>query len=70
SIVPMIVDAAKGRVPVMAAGGIADARTARAAFALGAEGLFVGTAFMMSEESILAQNIKEQALKSNASDLL
>lgn len=54
----------------MAAGGIADARTARAAFALGAEGLFVGTAFMMSEESILAQNIKEQALKSNASDLL
>lgn len=66
----MIVDAAKGRVPVMAAGGIADARTARAAFALGAEGLFVGTAFMMSEESILAQNIKEQALKSNASDLL
>ncbi|HEL1929750.1 TPA: nitronate monooxygenase [Streptococcus suis] len=70
SIVPMIVDAAKGRVPVMAAGGIADARTARAAFALGAEGLFVGTAFMMSEESILAQNIKEKALKSNASDLL
>ncbi|NEW62678.1 nitronate monooxygenase [Granulicatella sp. zg-ZJ] len=70
SIVPMIVDAAKGRVPVMAAGGIADARTARAAFALGAEGLFVGTAFMMSEESILASNIKELALKSNASDLL
>ncbi|MTB63618.1 nitronate monooxygenase [Streptococcus sp. zg-86] len=70
SIVPMIVDAAKGRVPVMAAGGIADARTAKAAFALGAEGLFVGTAFMMSEESILAQNIKEQALAANASDLL
>lgn len=70
SIVPMIVDAAKGRVPVMAAGGISDARTARAAFALGAEGLYVGTAFMMSEESILAQNIKEMALKSNASDLL
>ncbi|MFU2205696.1 NAD(P)H-dependent flavin oxidoreductase [Streptococcus pluranimalium] len=70
SIVPMIVDAAKGRVPVMAAGGISDDRTARAAFALGAEGLYVGTAFMMSEESILAQNIKEQALTANASDLL
>lgn len=66
----MIVDAAKGRVPVMAAGGIADARTARAAFALGAEGLYVGTAFMMSQESILAQNIKEQALQSNATDML
>lgn len=70
SIVPMIVDAAKGRVPVMAAGGIADARTARAAFALGAEGLYVGTAFMMSEEDILADNIKEMALEATASDLL
>lgn len=70
SIVPMIVDAVKGRVPVMAAGGIADARTARAAFALGAEGLYVGTAFMMSVESIVAQNIKEMALKADATDLL
>lgn len=70
SIVPMIVDAAKGRVPVMAAGGIADKRTAEAAFALGAEGLFVGTAFMMSEEGLLADNIKEMALKANASDLV
>ncbi|MFC5631208.1 MULTISPECIES: NAD(P)H-dependent flavin oxidoreductase [Streptococcus] len=70
SIVPMIVDAAKGRVPVMAAGGIADERTARAAFALGAEGLFIGTAFLMSQESILAENIKQEAIKANASDLL
>lgn len=70
SIVPMIVDATEGKVPVMAAGGIADARTARAAFALGAEGLFVGTAFMMSEESIMATNIKEQALQADADDLL
>ncbi|MBK0348051.1 nitronate monooxygenase [Aerococcaceae bacterium zg-ZJ1578] len=70
SIVPMIVDAAKGRVPVMAAGGIVDARTARAAFALGAEGLYVGTAFMMSKESILATNIKQLALNIKASDLL
>ena len=70
SIIPMIVDAAKGRVPVMAAGGIADERTAEAAFVLGAEGLFVGTAFMMAEESVLAQNIKEMALAATASDLV
>lgn len=70
SIVPMIVDAAKGRVPVMAAGGITDSRTARAAFTLGAEGLYVGTAFLMAEESILAPNIKEKVLSANASDLL
>ncbi|MBF6626334.1 nitronate monooxygenase [Aerococcaceae bacterium zg-BR9] len=70
SIVPMIVDAAKGRVPVMAAGGIADARTAEAAFVLGAEGLYVGTAFMMADESVMADNIKEMALAANASDLV
>ncbi|WP_252904144.1 nitronate monooxygenase [Secundilactobacillus silagei] len=43
SVVPMIVDAA-GEMPVMAAGGIVDGRTAKAVFALGAEGLYVGTA--------------------------
>lgn len=37
SIVPLIVDAVK-RVPVLAAGGITDRRTARAAHALGAQG--------------------------------
>ena len=70
SVIPMIVDAAKGRVPVLAAGGIADERTAQAAMVLGAEGLFVGTAFLLSQESIVAQNIKEQAIASDADDLL
>ncbi|WP_349670877.1 nitronate monooxygenase [Lacrimispora sp.] len=70
SIISLIVDATKGRVPVMAAGGIADERGAKAAFALGAEGLFVGTAFLLSKESPLAENIKEQAIKSKADDLL
>ncbi|MBQ4481128.1 MAG: nitronate monooxygenase [Victivallales bacterium] len=70
SIVPLVVDAAAGRVPVMAAGGIVDERTARAAFALGAEGLYVGTAFMMAEESPLADNIKQSALKATAMDLI
>lgn len=70
SIVPMIVDATEGKVPVMAAGGISDERTAKAAFALGAEGLYVGTAFMMAEESPLAKNIKEEGTKINATDLI
>lgn len=38
-------------VPVVAAGGIADARGVAAAFALGAEGVQVGTAFLATEES-------------------
>lgn len=70
SIVPLIVDAAAGKVPVMAAGGIADERGAKAAFALGAEGLFVGTALLLSQESPLADNIKEMAIQANADDLL
>ncbi|MBR4190426.1 MAG: nitronate monooxygenase [Kiritimatiellae bacterium] len=70
SIVPLVVDAAAGRVPVMAAGGIVDERTARAAFALGAEGLYVGTAFMMAEESPLADNIKQAAVKADALNLI
>lgn len=49
SLVPQIVDAVG--VPVVAAGGIADARGIRAALALGAEGVQMGTAFLVAEES-------------------
>lgn len=43
--------AARVRAPVIAAGGIADARGARAAFALGASAVQLGTAFLACEES-------------------
>ncbi len=69
SIVPLIVDAVN-HTPVMAAGGIADHRAFNAAMALGAEGVYCGTAFLMSEESRMAQNVKEAVLKANARDLL
>jgi nitronate monooxygenase len=49
SLIPQTVDAV--RVPVIAAGGIADARGIAAAFALGAEGVQMGTAFLACEES-------------------
>jgi enoyl-[acyl-carrier protein] reductase II len=54
----------------MAAGGIANHRAFDAAFALGAEGVYCGTAFLMSEESRMAANVKEAVLKANAKDLL
>lgn len=69
AIVPAIVDAA-GDVPVLAAGAIADERTVKAAFALGAQGIFVGTAFLAAEESRLASNIKEQLVQADADDIL
>ena len=49
SLTPQVVDAVS--VPVVAAGGIADARGILAAFALGAEGVQIGTAFLASEDS-------------------
>jgi nitronate monooxygenase len=49
SLTPQAVDAVS--VPVVAAGGIADARGVLAAFALGAEGVQIGTALLASEES-------------------
>ncbi|WP_165003667.1 MULTISPECIES: nitronate monooxygenase [unclassified Enterococcus] len=70
SIVPLVVDAAKGRVPVLAAGGITDTRTAKAALALGADGIFAGTVFLASKESPLAENIKDQLVASDATDML
>jgi nitronate monooxygenase len=49
SLVPQTVDAVK--VPVVAAGGIADSRGIVAALALGAEGVQMGTVFLACEES-------------------
>jgi nitronate monooxygenase len=61
SLVPQIVDAVD--VPVVAAGGIADARGIVAALALGADGVQMGTAFLPFEESG-ANPIHRQALLS------
>jgi len=49
ALVPQVVDAVK--LPVVAAGGIGDGRGIVAAFALGAEGVQMGTAFLACEES-------------------
>ncbi|HVL62666.1 MAG TPA: nitronate monooxygenase, partial [Microbacterium sp.] len=49
ALVPQVVDAV--RVPVIAAGGVADRRGVAAAFALGASGAQVGTAFLRTRES-------------------
>jgi nitronate monooxygenase len=49
ALLPQIVDAV--RVPVIAAGGVADGRTAAAAFMLGASAVQLGTAFLHCEEA-------------------
>ncbi len=50
-LVPMIVDAVDGAVPVVAAGGIFDGRGLAAALTLGADGVWVGTRFIATPEA-------------------
>lgn len=65
ALVPQIVDAV--RVPVIAAGGIADRRGLRAAFALGASAVQIGTAYLFTPEANIAP-LHRQALKQARDD--
>lgn len=65
SLVPQVVDAV--RVPVIAAGGIADGRGIAAAFALGAAGVQIGTAYLRTPES-KASALGKAALAAAADD--
>ena len=57
SLIPQVVDNIK--IPVIAAGGIADARGIKAALALGADGVQIGTAFLATSQSNAAQDHKD-----------
>lgn len=61
TLVPQIADAVE--LPVIAAGGIGDARGVVAAFALGAHGVQIGTRFVASTECTVHPNYKEAVLK-------
>ena len=65
ALVPQMVDAVG--VPVIAAGGVADRRGVAAAFALGAAGVQVGTAFLATAESA-ANEAHRDAIRSTAAD--
>jgi enoyl-[acyl-carrier protein] reductase II len=62
-LVPQIVDAVEGRVPVVAAGGIFDGRGLAAALALGADGVWVGTRFIATPEARSAPGYKDALLR-------
>ncbi|HBL38870.1 MAG TPA: nitronate monooxygenase [Flavobacteriales bacterium] len=59
-LVPAVADALK--VPVIAAGGIGDARSTLAAFALGAEGVQLGSRFVATPESSAHQAFKDRVV--------
>lgn len=65
ALVPQVVDAVK--IPVIAAGGIADGRGVAAAFALGAAGVQVGTAYLFTPESLIT-DLHRGALRESGDD--
>lgn len=67
-LVPQITDVL--RIPVLAAGGIVSTKTAAAAKALGAEGVYAGTRFLATLESPTADNVKEIIVKSKSEDMI
>ncbi len=66
ALVPQVVDAVK--IPVIAAGGIADGRGIAAAYMLGARGVQVGTRFLVAKECTISQNYKDMILKAKDTD--
>ncbi|GAH93922.1 unnamed protein product, partial [marine sediment metagenome] len=67
-LIPLAVDAVN--IPVIAGGGIADARGFIAALALGAEGVLMGTRFMVSKECPLHPKIVQWMLQAKETDTL
>ncbi|CCD94020.1 putative 2-nitropropane dioxygenase [Bradyrhizobium sp. ORS 375] len=59
-IVPAVIDLAAGRVPVVAAGGLADGRGLAAMLTLGADGVLLGTRFYASQEAAGADEAKRR----------
>lgn len=58
------------KVPLIAAGGFCDGRGLAAALVLGADGISMGTRFMLSKESQVHDNFKKLCLKANEQDTL
>ena len=66
ALVPQVVDAVD--IPVIAAGGVGDGRGFAAALMLGAEGVQIGTRFLVAKECIVHENYKELVLKAKDID--
>lgn len=68
TIVPMIADSVA--IPVVATGGITDIRGVHASFALGAEGVYIGTGFIVAQECPAHNDVKKLIVNSTAEDLI
>lgn len=68
SLVPQVVNAVN--IPVIAAGGIGDGRGVAAAFMLGAEGVQLGTRFLVAKECTIHDNYKKKVLAAKDIDTI
>jgi nitronate monooxygenase len=69
ALVPAVVDAVEP-TPVIAAGGIGDARGVAAVLALGAQGAWVGTRFLMAEEAPVHEHYRRRLIEAAETDAL
>jgi enoyl-[acyl-carrier protein] reductase II len=67
-LIPMVADVVK--IPVIAAGGIGSGRAMLAAFALGAQGVQIGSRFVASVESSAHQNFKDAVTNAKEGDTI
>lgn len=68
ALVPAVVDAVGGDVPVVAAGGIADGRGLAAALALGASAAWIGTRFLAAAEAAVHPHYRARLLAATEDD--
>ena len=69
-LIPEVVGAVGDRVPVLAAGGIATGRQMAAAMALGAQGVWTGSIWLLTQEADLAPEVVENLLAANPQDFV
>jgi NAD(P)H-dependent flavin oxidoreductase YrpB (nitropropane dioxygenase family) len=67
-LLPQVIDTVKGRIPVIAAGGFFDGRGLVAALAYGADGIAMGTRFLMSSDSRVPEVTKQEYVKRGVTD--
>jgi enoyl-[acyl-carrier protein] reductase II len=68
ALIPQIVDAV--RIPVLGAGAIVDGRGLAAALAFGAQGVWMGTRFVASQEARAAENYKKRITEIGSADTI
>lgn len=68
ALLPQVVDAVK--IPVLGAGGVGDGRSVAAMYALGAQGIQVGTLFLMAEECSIPASYQQRIMDANDTDTI